>query len=143
MFKPYWIVGALLVVGTLAVGGCQQGSTRYAIEGTVTLDGKPLESGSINFRPVEGTYSPTAGAEIKDGKYLIPRDDGLLPGHFRVEITASRPGKTVMTDEKTGRHIPAYEQYLPARYNSRSELRAEIGPSGPNRFDFALHLAGK
>ena len=138
MSKTYWIVVAMLVVGSLTAGGCQRGSVRYAIKGTVALDGKPLDSGSINFRPVEKTPGPTAGAEIKDGKFVIPREGGLLPGKFRVEITASRPGKNVVLDEMSGREVPAYEQYLPARYNTRSELRAEVSESKSNHFDFEL-----
>lgn len=138
MGKPNILVVAFLIVGSLTAGGCQRGPVRYAIEGTVTLDGKSLDGGSINFRPVERTPGPTAGAEIKDGKFVIPREGGLLPGKFRVEITASRPGKNVVLDEIFGREVPAYEQYLPARYNTRSELHAEVGESKSNHFDFEL-----
>lgn len=33
---------------------------------------------------------------------------------------------------------PAPEDYLPARYNTQSTLHAEVTPTGPNQFDFAL-----
>jgi prepilin-type N-terminal cleavage/methylation domain-containing protein len=41
-------------------------------------------------------------------------------------------------DDMTGKQLPAHEQYLPARYNARSELTAEVTAQGPNEFTFEL-----
>ncbi len=42
--------------------GCGS-ADRANVSGKVTLDGQPLETGSIAFEPIEGTQSPSAGAD--------------------------------------------------------------------------------
>jgi len=127
---------ALLSLAVL-LAGCG-GSPRLAVTGTVTLDGTPLKEGYIQFRPLPGTPGPTAGAEIVDGRFSIAEEKGTFAGTFRVEITAMRDtGGTVM-DDMTGKNLPAHEQYLPAQYNSQSELTAEVTTTGPNQFEFRL-----
>ena len=68
------------------------------------------------FRNLEGdgrAYS----APIADGRYSVEVETGKM----RVEITASRivPGKFSYAK---GEKDPVGEKYIPARYNSRSEL---------------------
>ena len=130
--KPVFVIGML---GTLLLVGCERGPQRHALNGRVTLDGAPLVDGAISFRPEDGTPGPTAGGQITDGTFSIPASVGPLAGHFRVEITASRPGESFVVD---GQVFPAYEQFLPRRYNSESELRVEVGSAGLENFEFAL-----
>jgi hypothetical protein len=113
---------------------------RVAVSGKVTLDGQPVETGSISFVPIEGTQSPTAGAEIIDGEYEIPQAGGPKLGVFRVEIRSQR---------KTGKKIPAGSpaqpgtmvdetvEAIPRQYNKQSKLRAELKP-GSNPLDYEL-----
>jgi len=63
----------------------------------VTLDGQPVETGSIAFRPKGQTKGPSAGGTIQDGAYSIDRAQGPVVGTMRVEINATR---------KTGRPGP-------------------------------------
>jgi hypothetical protein len=113
-------------------------SERLGVEGTVTLDGTPLAKGYITFRPQPGTASPSAGANITDGKFSVARKGGLMPGKFRVEITASRVTNRMVRSRLTGKMRPAEEQYIPAKYNSESKLEAEVGASGPHHLEFAV-----
>lgn len=122
----------------LVLSGCGGAKERYAIKGTVTLDGKPLEKGQVCFVPLQGTKGPTAGAEIVDGKFSIPNEGGTFLGKFRVEVTASRPTKKKMPDPITGRPAEVYEQFIPEKYNKRSELEAEVQANGPNDFEFSV-----
>lgn len=128
----------MFVFCTILVFGCQRGPQRYALSGSVNLDGQPLEEGAISFRPEEGTPGPSAGGAINEGAFSIPASGGPLAGRFRVEISASRPGESFVPG-MDGQMVPAYEQFLPARYNSESELRVDVGASGKNSFDFVLH----
>ena len=126
-----------VVLGSAIFGGCGK-TERLGIQGAVSLDGKPLEKGNITFRPLAGTASPSAGAQIVDGKFSIARERGLLPGKFRVEITASHPTDRKVRDRMTGATVTAIDQYLPARYNEQSQLEASVASNGANRFEFAL-----
>lgn len=129
-------VGLALLASAL-LAGC--GSTpRLPVSGTVTLDGRPLESGYVVFRPTGKTPGPTAGAEIVDGRFTIEREDGPFAGDFRVEITAQRPSSRQVVDPETGRATTALEQYLPTRYNQQSELNATIPAESAKELRFAL-----
>jgi hypothetical protein len=122
----------------LLAAGCSGGG-KAEVSGTVLLDGEPVEQGSINFIPVEGTSGPGVGAVIKDGKYHIPKGKGVTVGKNRVELRAfrmsgrkvpdpmGRPG--ALTDER----VPAF----PPEYNTRSTLVREVQP-GSNTFDFEV-----
>jgi len=132
--------GAILLVALAAVllAGCGD-ARRQSVEGTVTLDGKPLSEGCIKFIPREGTAGPTAGATIRDGRFSVDPTKGTFAGSFRVEILATRPSGRFVTDPVSGEKIALCEQYLPARYNAQSELTAEIGDGQPAelRYDLA------
>jgi hypothetical protein len=124
------------VLVVMVVAGCGENG-RQAVEGNVTLDGKPLQDGSIQFCPIEGTTGPTAGAEILNGHFSIAREEGLLPGTYRVEVNAM--GKTQgKLPPALARQWGEYTQILPVRYNTESQLRAEVGARGPNHFDFTV-----
>jgi hypothetical protein len=127
-----------LVLGPAFLSGCGDRSGRQGIEGTVSMDGNPLEKGHISFRPQQGTASPSAGGDIAGGKFSIAPERGLMPGKFRVEITASRPTGEKAVAPITGKMVAIEEQYLPAKYNEQSLLEASVESSGPNRFEFAI-----
>ena len=82
----------------LLVCGCGDSGGRQAIEGLVTIDGKPLKNGDIVFFPQPGTQGPTAGAQIRSGRFVIPAGAGTFAGKFRVEITATRPSGQKVAD---------------------------------------------
>lgn len=117
--------------------GCG-GSNLATIRGNVTLDGTPLEVGSIVFEPADRT-GPVAGGTIKDGKYLLAGDSGVVPGKKIVRINASR---------NTGRKIEAGPPapagtlvdevvYVPDSYNEKSTLSVQV-ESGASSHDFEL-----
>ena len=118
--------------------GCSDTAGRLALSGRVTLDGKPLGEGTITFRPSRSGGGPTAGGQITAGRFSISAGDGLLPGDFRVQITAYRSTGRKKVWEVTGEEFEQAEQYLPARYNARSELSAQIKENGSNKFVFEL-----
>lgn len=126
-----WCVLALLLIA-----GC--GTGQVPIQGTVTLDGVPVEEGSISFFPEAGTNSRKASAAILNGEFSIPLENGPLPGKFKVEISWIK---------KTGRKIPSADpgmgdveeriEAIPTKYNTASTLVREIAAGG-NKLDFKL-----
>jgi hypothetical protein len=129
---------ALLILVLICITGCSgaSGPKRFPIEGSVTLDGQPLETGSVTFVPQGG--STATSATIENGAFFADEKTGLPPGNYRVEIMSTR---------KTGRKIPGpgpdgqvdeVEQIIPARYNTQSELVAGVEDKETNRFEFEL-----
>lgn len=130
----------LLAAAVVGLAGCGLGAAGTAVTGSVTLDGEPLESGRIVFEP-QGAGKMAIGT-IAQGTYQIAADQAPTPGTYLIRITAERPtGKnTAVVSRSLEDQAPAeqYEQYLPAKYNSRSELTLQIPQDSTGKHDFAL-----
>jgi hypothetical protein len=132
MVRLCWL--AVVCACACFLTGCGGGDGPRPVSGTVTLDGQPLPSGEILFE-YEDTSKSADGGQIKDGSFTF----SAKPGKAKVTITAMReiPGKTVVG--AMGEALPSTEQYLPAKYNTATELTAEV-KAGSNRFEFPLVL---
>ncbi|WP_020470667.1 hypothetical protein [Zavarzinella formosa] len=120
----------VLFLSMAALAGCGgSGPKMMKVTGTATFDESPLAEGSITFRPTSAEGRPE-GATIKGGKFELE----VSPGAYKVEISASRP---VVGGKDTGMGVPV-ENYIPARYNSKTELTADVKTSGPNDFKFEM-----
>jgi hypothetical protein len=119
-------VWAVFVVMCLA--GCGGGEKTYKVSGTVTFDGKPVESGTISFESAAGGAG-VASSGITGGKYELQSKAGKK----KVQITASRP-----LPGKEKEPTPPMESYIPVKYNTMTELTKEVSASAENRFDFDL-----
>lgn len=133
-------LGLVAGIAATLLLGCRP-EPRQALEGTVTFDDRPLESGYIQFHPLEGTAGPAAGSEVVQGRFMVPRFQGPFPGQFRIEITASRKTERRVKSDNPAADPIVYEQYIPRCYNQQSSLTAEVKTGGPNRFAFALTAA--
>lgn len=123
----------------LVVAGCG-GPKRGAVNGKATLDGQPVEDGTISFVSTASPPGPSAWGKIAAGSYSIPAGEGPGVGPVKVEVRWSR---------KTGKKTPAVApapagamieetiEAVPPKYNVKSELKAEIKP-GANKLNFEL-----
>lgn len=130
---------AYLLAFLLAVMGCatkESGPPRYKLEGTVTLDGNPLDGATITFTPTDLKNRP-AGGPIANGKFSVPVGQGANAGPHRVEIRWPKPTGKQVKDEDTGGMIDVVAEGLPVRYHDQSELKADVGPE-KTKFDFEL-----
>lgn len=108
------------------------------VAGDISFAGKPIESGSVRFFPVDGTAGAGAIAPISNGKFEIAADHGLIAGNYLVQVTATkktgrviRPKEVMPGDDPT----PQQEelQIIPAKYNTNSNLKVELQP-GDNSY---------
>jgi hypothetical protein len=76
------LVGARALLSL--TGGCSDQS-KAQVSGTVTLDGKPVENGTIMFYPTNGK-GQSAGGGITNGKYNVEAS----VGEMSVAISASK-----------------------------------------------------
>ncbi len=67
--------------------GCHSRTDRLAVSGAITLNGQPLDGATIRFAALDGAKFAT-GAMVHDGRFNIPKDKGLRPGRYHVEINA-------------------------------------------------------
>ena len=141
-FARFAVCFGLILSGSLA--GCGSGDElpREAISGTVSLDGQPLATGVIQFRPASQAEPVPAGAHIKDGAFNIPRAEGLTPGNYRVIINAAGDARTLTAAESSGEKAikrgGLAPELIPSQYNNNSTLTAKVEAGKPNTFEFTL-----
>jgi len=115
----------------LAVGCGPSAPKLYGVSGTVKYKGEPIKAGAITFRAENGA---TGGGQIVDGKYDIPASAGLQPGKYKVAI--AYPDPKAPKGEEGGGVVVTPNELLPAKYNSKTELTAEIQPQATNEVNF-------
>ncbi len=129
-----------LVAGILTLAlclGCQTDIPDIGyVEGTVTLDGSPLPNAIVTFQPEHAR--PSYGRTDENGWYELVYTDGnegAILGKHRVSISTKDSGNP---DEG----IEPSPEKVPAKYNTRTELTAEVTP-GNNKCDFPLKSEGE
>lgn len=143
---PVWRPILLAVLVALAATGCNRGPGLLRIYGTVTVDGQPVEKGTIEFIPIEGTHGPSTGGSITDGKYDVAARLGPLEGGtYQVQITGMRKtGKTTANIfQPGGPPLELEDNFIPAKYNRESTLKATItAETAKDGLDFHLKSSG-
>jgi hypothetical protein len=137
------VVGLCLFVLVVSHTGC--GPTyggRKAIKGTVKLKGEPVDDGMIDFFPMSGNEETKSGAQIIKGAYKIPAEFGLLPGKYRVSISAGdgRTRANASPDQPpgpTGANIVSKDR-IPKEYNIESKQEVDVTEKGPNEFNYDI-----
>ncbi len=154
------ISALLLAVIAALSGGCGQTDPDYgslglcSVQGTVTLDGTPLEKALVLFESADGTFS--YGLTDASGHYELmfnSRQTGALKGSKIVRIWSSRgnpggseagsggegedPDAAADGTEEGGAAKPAGQERVPAKYNRQSELTATVDKA-TETFDFDL-----
>jgi hypothetical protein len=124
---------AALVVLCVVCPGCSD-DKMVRLSGTVTLDGAPLEKGTISLAPADGN-APTAEALVTAGKYEVK----TMPGAKNVVIHGLKKVGTrrYHPDDPGSPMVDVNEETVPARYNTASELTAAV-KAGESKLDFAL-----
>jgi len=122
--------------------GCSNNNPlgRVAIRGNVTLDGKPLEQGSIQFESMPGVQ-PTilTGGTIRQGAFSIPAANGLAPDQeYKVCIRS-------MEEDPTSSFAPGEAEFstknrdiVPPQYGRASTLTVNATKKSPNVFNFDM-----
>src|SRR5438105_12137453 len=87
-----WLAATL---SSLILAGCNGGGG-IKLSGKVTLDGQPVEGGSLTFSPEDGQGQPVAGG-IEAGEFTV---SGLTPGKKRVKVTLAAEGETKPSNQR-------------------------------------------
>jgi hypothetical protein len=132
-------------VATLVISGCGQKSDLRGVRGKVTIDAQPIESGTIEFTPIDGTKGGLAGSNITNGMYEVAQLHGVRSGGtYRVMIVAmKKTGRKVEgLSDRGGKLLDEYANYVPAAYSSETKLKVRITDDWVNHIDFPLKVDG-
>ena len=140
---PFWRLLTVAALLSLFLNGCSQESDgRQAISGTVNVDGTPVKAGSISFQPAEG-QATASGAVITSGKYSLAKEDGLLPGTYRVAISAPMAGTVdAAAPALPGEAPPLAKDLIPPEWNNASRHTIEVKKTGAQTFPFEISTNG-
>ena len=131
----------LLAATVVSSIGCGPQSDRLQVSGTITLDGAPLDNGSIRLTSTAKDKLFSSGATVKNGEFEIPAAKGLPPGTYRIEIsapdTAAPPVAQRSAPGERGAP-PAAPERIPAEYNVDSTKTVEVTADGENHFPFDI-----
>ena len=136
------ILKLLILVACLPLVGCG-GDGAVKVQGSVSFDGKPIQNGSITFEP-EDRKGPSQGQAIANGSYTLDGPNKVPPGTKVVRIEAFGPsGKKTSIAPGSTQMVDAMHQYVPEKYNLKSELKKTVEPGKDNVIDFDLNAARK
>jgi hypothetical protein len=117
----------------LCISGCSGDSEmpKVKVKGVVTYNGDVLSEGAIKFSPISGD-GPTTGAVIEEGNYSAE----VPPAPMRVEITSPRvTGTRKAYDTPDSPMVDITEEMIPARYNTKTELKFDAADATEGDFD--------
>ncbi len=114
--------------------GCGEDFPSGALKGHVTVDGQPLEVGTIHFTPLEGGRGPTVSVEIgADGQYQI---DKVPLGKNRVVFLAIKETGKMLRDKDMNIDYPETVSLIAPKFHLQG-IEVEI-VSGTTDQDFQL-----
>lgn len=132
-------LGALLTGAAFVAAGCSAGAggeSLLPVSGKVSVNGKPLTTGSVSFRPDQGnpTQHQPNGVIDADGNYELvvpPARKGAPPGRYKVLIFA-------LDDPQPGKPL---KSFIDMKYSDESttpvKLEVVANPE-PGRYDLKL-----
>jgi hypothetical protein len=93
---------AVLLAFVLATCASCNGRSLDGIAGIVTIDGTPIDLGTISFRPVGDSASGVAGGAIQEGRFQVTSRGELAPGKYAVQVQATKKTGRTIKDPQRG-----------------------------------------
>lgn len=131
--RPFHVLSiGLVVLGTLGCGG----PSVVPVEGTITLDGKPLASANIVLAQLRATDpGPFVGKTDAQGKFAIGTAEspasGAVVGEYRLMIT------TVVGGSMEDSPLPTQKEVVPPAYRDGSQ-KFTVPTDGTTEANFEL-----
>jgi hypothetical protein len=135
----FWSKVAAVAICLALSSGCAPAVC--VVEGKVTLDGKALASGAIDFEPAD-SRGKLFGADIKDGSYRIEIPHEKALGKSVVRIVSPQPtGRKVLAGPPAprGAMIDEIAEAVPVQYNTKSMLQVDLSLASPHNFELFSH----
>lgn len=114
--------------------GCAEDKPKFpvaTIQGTVSIDGKPVKEGSLQFMPGQNVQGQVTQAKIADGKFTAKN---VPVGQVRVMFFITRA-----TGKMISAHDPEIENLVPK--NSRDGVDLTVAGNDTVKFDLHNDMA--
>ena len=118
--RRHLLAAAAVGMLTLLVS-CGPRDPRVTIQGTVSLDGKPLPGGQVVFIP-KNTAIRAEGAAVRDGGFTIR----VHKGPHRVEINAAAAEQRNVGPNAPPEAGVVTRSVIPPRFNEKSTLTFDV-----------------
>ncbi len=112
------VIQASVFILLFSLNGCGASSSLSTVEGAVNVNGKPVNSGTVSFSPINGGKAVTT--EIRDGRY---RATNVARGENLVHLNSYQP--TGGTFVEFGIEYPEEKNVIPQKYERGIELSVE------------------
>jgi hypothetical protein len=139
MIRVCLSLATLIAVSAALLAGCGSGNpATYAVTGTVTYQGKPVEGAGVMFMPSSGR--PASSMTDAQGRFTLRTfkdGDGAVEGENVVCISKMVPAQGDATKDPMFRKMISL---LPQRYATpvTSPLKVNVRAQGPNEFNLEL-----
>jgi hypothetical protein len=124
--------------------GCGGSLVAVPVEGTITIDGKPLAEATISLTPTTADGpGPYLAASDQDGRFAFgpPGKDGrgAEPGRYFLSVTTVVPRETDEFDRPIG---PPQKEIVPIEYSSGTK-EFTVPEGGTTEANFELTSGGR
>lgn len=97
--KHILVKSILTLVGLSALTSCNGGAIS-TVAGTVSINGAPVDSGTIHFQSSNSSKS-SGGGVITNGAFRVTSSNGFEPGEYSVVLQAfQKTGRTINDPQK-------------------------------------------
>ena len=115
---------------------------RVAVKGHVTLEGKPLAEGSIQFESQPGLQpNVITGGTIQQGAFSLTAANGLIPEHeyiVRIKSMEEIPGTRDTTSADPMMSKVQFRDIVPRQYGKSSTLTFTATKKSPNTYQLDM-----
>ena len=128
-----------LAIALTVTAGCSD--RKSTLSGTITLDGKPLEGGTVQANPVAKDGQTAAVAIGKDGRYKMP----VSPTKLRVAVNSARKIGEKKSTASPDSMEDVFEEVVPPPFcdTYKSELVIDAAPGKETVLDIDLKSVPK
>ena len=137
--RRVWRLPLIAGLATVVVGCGAADQPRQAIQGRVTVDQQPVESGSISFLPSGETVGPAATTMIVNGEYRFNRSNGPFAGDYRVMVGVAVLSGTQSSTENSVQPLDQSQsasqtKRAPSRNRRQSNTDDRSSPERPDKW---------
>jgi hypothetical protein len=99
----------------------------------VSVDGAPVDVGTISLRPKESDQAKGVGGAIENGVFQLTAENELPPGTYDVFVLASKKTGRVVNDSQRGEIAELKQLNL---QNSPQEIQLDANNANELKLDF-------